>query len=77
MDIKFYKTHTDAFFFNKKVILLEDLENALGTLTQGSIAKITYKRSGFTIKSPLCRCCGISITISRVPPHQVDLWGEN
>lgn len=71
-----YRKLPENFFRGKKVILLNDIQNRRMAIPKGTIATITRKRGGFDLKAEACKCCGVSILISRAMPEDVDLYEE-
>lgn len=52
------------------------LENGWCKIPTGTICEVTYSRGGtISLKSDPCKCCGISISISKVPYRDVVLIG--
>jgi len=49
-----------------------DLSTQLATVPAGTLFVCSYSRSGLTIHSAACSCCGVSVTISKVPITDVE-----
>jgi DNA mismatch repair protein MutH len=57
----------------KRVETLVDMENGWATAKAGTIAEVTYARSGLTLKTEPCSFCGLGLRITRVRASDVRL----
>lgn len=73
MKLNFYKAHTNEFFRGKKAILRHPLRNGWAVLAAGTQVTIERKHSGFSIVSDKCNCCNVSVLMTKVMPHNLDL----
>lgn len=49
------------------------LQNGNGSMPAGTAYRVTYARSGLTLQSEPCSCCGSSQYIRRVHPRDVEV----
>ena len=61
----------ERYFKGKKVISLQPLENANGSLPIGTVFTIQRKHGGFDLLSEECVRCGLQLRISKVQPSMV------
>jgi hypothetical protein len=73
MDTKTYRKHTEVFFMGKKVRTLIQMRNGYMVIPEGTTCEITRKYQGFNLTSEPCKCCGVRISINRVPYRDVEL----
>lgn len=73
MRCSFYRNKSEKFFIGRRVRTLVPLKNAVAELPVGTVAVVTRKIKGFTIRTDPCETCGIAISVSRVAPEDVDL----
>lgn len=57
----------------RMVRTLRDLKNGWGVIPRGTIATIAGKQGGFSLQSEPCPCCGMRVSISKVPYTDVEL----
>ena len=73
MDEKYYEKHNEAFFLNRKVRTLKEMQNGYAVIAKGTICKITRKYGGFDLNTEPCDACGVKVRISRVGFRDVEL----
>lgn len=62
----------------RKVRTKVPLSNQLATIPAGTLWTIWAKHAGFSLRSDACDSCGVSVSITKVQPQQVELLeGEN
>ena len=61
----------------RKVRVNRELRNGMMVIPEGAIATIDDKHGGFSLTSDPCPHCGVRISISKVPPQDIDLLPEN
>ncbi len=71
MKVGSYRRTLEREFKGKKVVSLEPLENANGSLPRGTRFTIMRKHAGFELLSDECVMCGIRLRISKVQPSMV------
>ena len=67
-----YDTLTLAQMQTRDYVTLDRLRNGYVTIPKGTKVRITGKRSGLTIQTLPCDCCGMQVSVARVPPHRVE-----
>lgn len=70
---KEYRKRSSAFWVGKKVRTRGVLRNGVIEIPTGTICEIRRKFKGFTLKTDPCKCCGVSVFISKVPALAVEL----
>lgn len=55
------------------VELAREVRNGWAVATVGTRARVTYARGGLTLETDACKCCGLALRVTRVPPHCVRL----
>ncbi|MBA7658439.1 hypothetical protein ES703_66390 [subsurface metagenome] len=73
MDRKTYERTTERLFKGRRVMSLRRLTNGWCSMPMFTIYTIEGKQGGFTLISDECPTCGIRMSVSRVPPQDVDL----
>lgn len=57
----------------RKVRTRRELRNGMGVIPAGTVAIVTYNRSGLSLSTDPCGSCGVRVLINRVPEHDVEL----
>lgn len=57
----------------KRVRTRYELRNGLMVIPKGTVCEVTYARSGLSLKTEACGCCGVAVYIKRVPASDVEL----
>jgi hypothetical protein len=50
------------------------LRNGHEEIPAGTICRVTGKRGGLRLETEPCKCCGIKVFITKVPPEAVEVW---
>jgi len=73
MDRKTYEKTTAKEFIGRKVKSLVALTSGRYKFPAGTIFAISDKYNGFDLWSDPCPHCGVSASINKVPPRNVEL----
>lgn len=57
----------------KRVRSTREIRNGNGSMPTGTFYKVTYARSGLTLESEKCACCGASQYVRKVDPRDVEV----
>lgn len=61
----------------KRAVADRDLQNYHGVITEGSEVEITGSNSyGMEIRTPPCKCCGVSLRMSHVGRSELTVLEE-
>lgn len=52
---------------------LRRMRNGVTDIPAGTLATVTYARAGLTLETEPCKCCGVSIRISKVSSSDVSV----
>ena len=73
MDWKTYKQLTAKEVVGQTVRTRRELQNGYMRVPAGTLATITHKRDGYNLETEPCGECGVSVSITRVSPIDVEL----
>lgn len=59
----------------RKVETVAVMRNGNQEIPAGTVAEVTQARSGLTLKTDPCKCCGVRVYITRVHSSHVRLVG--
>lgn len=72
MDRKLYERTTEKELVGRKVRSCVPLSNSMYKIPAGTIFTIERKRVGLALISDPCPHCGVRVSITHVPPGNVD-----
>ncbi len=70
---KEYQRKKADFWEGKKIRLVKDIENGRMKIPAETICTVERKFKGFQLTADPCKCCGVRIMITNVPPTDVEL----
>ena len=64
-------------WLGRKVKTRVDMRNGYSDIPTGTVLTVTYVRSGLTLQSDACKCCGVSLYIRGVEARDVQLLPDD